>query len=95
MSNIKRVNLSFDIDRPKDYKVYNILKDKRNKTAYIIETILASLESNNNNIDRHELKQVFMEVLKEADISIRKDDKKQINNTEDIPNEVFDIISSI
>lgn len=95
MANIKRINLSFDIDRPEDYRAYKILKSKRNKTAYVIEVILASLAEKKINIDKDELKQAIREVFDEMNITTNTDREKESSNTEDIPQDVFEIISSI
>lgn len=95
MATIRRINLSFDIDRPEDCRAYKILRSKRNKTAHVIDIILASSLERKINIDKDELKQVIREVFKEMNVTTNTEVEKESSNTEDIPQDVFDIISSI
>lgn len=95
MATIKRVNLCFNIDREEDRKAYEIIKAKRNKTAFIIEVVLANLKENKSNIDRDELKQIIIEVFKEMNVTSNTVTNKESNHIDDIPDLVLDIISSI
>ncbi|WP_341875956.1 hypothetical protein [Defluviitalea saccharophila] len=95
MANIKRVNLCFDIDRSDDKKAYDILQGKRNKTAYVTDIIIGNLEKNKVDIDIEILKQVIKEAVFNLNITTDMNTGQYQNDNEDIPEDVFDIISNM
>ncbi|KAJ49376.1 hypothetical protein BD780_003497 [Clostridium tetanomorphum] len=91
----KRINLCFDMNRREDTKVYNLLQGKRNKTAYVVEVILDSLEDKNPGWNRETLKEVLKEALSEINIPVSKDKEIKTLNEGEIPDDILDIISNI
>lgn len=91
----KRINLCFDMNRPEDTEVYNLLQGKRNKTAYVIETILDSLENNSQSWNREYFKEIFKEALSEINITVREDKEIKPLDEGEIPDDILDIISNI
>lgn len=98
MSKIRRINLCFDMRRSEDREVYNLLKSKRNKTAYVVDVILKNkkLESSVVTVDKDTLRNIFEEVLNQTHIVFKDTkNKKKITEDIDIPNDVFNIIDNI
>jgi len=94
MADIKRINLSFDLDRIEDLKAYNVLKAKRNKTAYAVEIILENIDKNSIYQEREIFKQLIKESISELNLTTSPK-VGNIKNEDDIPNDIFDIISNI
>lgn len=92
MADIKRINLSFNVERQDDLKAYNILNSQRNKTAFIIEVILSSKEK--EGYDSKLIKRLIKEALEELNLktSTKLED---YSNEDDIPDSVFDLLSNI
>jgi len=96
MATFKRINLCFDIDRLEDKKVYDLLQNKRNKTAYIIDTVLRDLEKNQPCIETEKLKEIVKDAFNELNVVVDKNNEQiDIKDSNDIPEDVFDIISNI
>lgn len=94
---IKRLNLSFDLRRDDDREVYQILKNKRYKTDYVVKSILAfENDTNIKTMDINTIKNALKDVLNETNIGVQ--DRIQ-NGTHqkgtDIPNEVYDIFEKL
>ncbi|SDL35444.1 hypothetical protein SAMN05216497_12215 [Clostridium cochlearium] len=93
LDEIKRLNLSFNLQRENDRNVYNIIKSKRQKTAYIIKAILAYEGVTQEEKELKRIKRALREVLQDMNLMVDKD----CNFTEEtqIPDEVFQIFDSI
>lgn len=93
LDEIKRLNLSFNLQRENDRNVYNIIKSKRQKTAYIIKAVLAYEGVTQEEKDLKRIKRAIREVIKEMKLTA----DKHCNFTEEtqIPDEVFQIFDSI
>ncbi|MGI6747205.1 MAG: hypothetical protein ACOX4V_02985 [Anaerovoracaceae bacterium] len=93
MDEIKRLNLSFNLQRENDRNVYNIIKSKRQKTAYIIKAVLAYEGVTQEEKELKRIKRALREVLQDMNLTVDKD----CNFTEEtqIPDEVFQIFDSI
>lgn len=95
--NIKRINLSFDLNRETDKKVYELIKGQQSKTAFIIKTVLQSKDiEQNTNIDV--IKQALREVISEEGVMLRSNSINEIKNETDsnvIPDDVFKMFDKI
>lgn len=93
LDEIKRLNLSFNLQRENDRNVYNIIKSKRQKTAYIIKAVLAYEGVTQEEKELKRIKRALREVLQDMNLMVDKD----CNLTEEtqIPDEVFQIFDSI
>lgn len=93
LDEIKRLNLSFNLQRENDRNVYNIIKSKRQKTAYIIKAVLAYEGVTQEEKELKRIKRALRKVLQDMNLMVDKD----CNFTEEtqIPDEVFQIFDSI
>lgn len=94
MDYIKRINLSFDIRRAQDRRVYEILSLKQHKTAFIVEAVL-SYENGGQPIvgNKEFIKEALREVLKEMNVtSIENKNEEEVVA---IPQKVFDIFDQM
>jgi hypothetical protein len=95
--NIKRINLSFDLNRETDKKVYELIKGQQRKTSFIIRTVLQSkgIEQNTNiNV----IKQALREVISEEGFILKSNSTNEIKNETDsnvIPDDVFKMFDKI
>jgi type IV secretory pathway VirB6-like protein len=94
MSQVKRINLSFDLINEKLREAYEIIISKRSaKTAFVADAVLAYIE-NNTQINKQCIKDAVKEAIQEmGGITVN-----EANNEESaggIPDDVFDIISQI
>lgn len=95
--NIKRVNLSFNLDKEADKKVYEIITQQRFKTNFVCKAVLKYIDFKDIDrevITKQELKNTLLEVLKELDITQMN---KVDDNTaeEELPQEIFDMFSQL
>ena len=91
---IKRINLSFSLEREDDVKVYNILSAQKYKTDYVIKAVLSFMEKGNKTLDKEKIKEAVKEALREYGID-SKDLNKIENNEEKLPREIFDMFNSL
>ena len=93
LDEIKRLNLSFNLQRKNDRIAYNIIRSKRQKTAYIIKAVLAYEGVTQEEKELKRIKRALREVLQDMNLTVDKD----CNFTEEtqIPDEVFQIFDSI
>ena len=93
LDEIKRLNLSFNLQRENDRIAYNIIRSKRQKTAYIIKAVLAYEGVTQEEKELKRIKRALREVLQDMNLTVDKD----CNFTEEtqIPDEVFQIFDSI
>lgn len=93
----KRINLSFDINREDDLKVYNILSEQKYKTDYVIRAVLRFLEKENQLITKKEIKEAVKEALEEyGGISDTNKNEEKLEDTEyKLPDKIFDMFNSL
>lgn len=93
LDEIKRLNLSFNLQRENDRNAYNIIRSKRQKTAYIIKAVLAYEGVTQEEKELKRIKRALREVLQDMNLTVDKD----CNFTEEtqIPDEVFQIFDII
>lgn len=94
MSQVKRINLSFDLRNEKLREAYGIIVSKRSaKTAFVADAVLAYIE-NHTPINKQTIKDAVREAIQEASvIAVNTVNSKEA--TDGIPDDIFDIISQI
>lgn len=92
----KRINLSFDLSRDDDLKVYNILLEQKYKTDYVIKAVLRFKEQGEL-VVKEEIKEAVKEVLHEyGGIPKSKHSNTDLDRSEDkLPDSVFDMFNSL
>ena len=93
LDEIKRLNLSFNLQRENDRNAYNIIKSKRQKTAYIIKAVLAYEGVTQEEKELKRIKRAIREVIKEMNLTADKN--CYFTDESQIPDEVFQIFDSI
>ena len=93
LDEIKRLNLSFNLQRENDRNAYNIIKSKRQKTAYIIKAVLAYEGVTQEEKELKRIKRAIREVIKEMNLTADKN--CYFTEETQIPDEVFQIFDSI
>ena len=93
LDEIKRLNLSFNLQRENGRNAYNIIKSKRQKTAYIIKAVLAYEGVTQEEKDLKRIKRAIREVIKEMNLTADKN--CYFTDESQIPDEVFQIFDSI
>jgi 3-methyladenine DNA glycosylase AlkC len=93
LDEIKRLNLSFNLQRENDRNAYNIIRSKRQKTAYIIKAVLAYEGVTQEERELIRIKRALREVIKE--MKLTADKHRDFAEESQIPDEVFQIFNSI
>ena len=92
---VKRINLSFSLDRKDDLEVFNILSKQKYKTDYVIKAVKNYLEKENKMIlDKEKIKEIIKEAILECGIN-GIDINKAENNEQKLPKEIFDMFNSL
>lgn len=93
MSNIKRLNLYFNLDNAKTKEAYEIISNSMSKTAFIVDAVLAYKD--NTIIDKSIIKEAVKEAFLEMDynLGVAKNTCKQESN--EIPDDVFNMITNL
>ena len=94
ISQVKRINLSFDLRNEKLREAYEIIISKRSaKTAFVADAVLAYIE-NNTQINKQCIKDAVKEAIQEmGGIAVNTVNREEA--TDGIPDDVFEIISQI
>jgi hypothetical protein len=94
MTEIRRINLSFNLRDDKAREAYEIIMSKSSaKTVFVTDAVLAYIE-NNTPINKQTIKDAVREAIQEAGfIAVNTVNSKEATNG--IPDDVFDIISQI
>jgi len=92
---IKRINLSFSLEREDDVKVYNILSAQKYKTDYVIKAVINYLEKGDKMIlDKEKIKEIVKEAILECSIDSIEINKAE-NNEQKLPKEIFDMFNRL
>lgn len=96
MSNIKRLNLCFNLDNERHRQAYNKILAHSTKTDFIVGTVLA-YQNPNNTVGKQLVKDAVMEAFKEIGIDkmATSIEMKQDKQNNDIPDEILDIFDQI
>ena len=62
---VKRINLSFSLDRKDDLEVFNILSKQKYKTDYVIKAVLSYIRERDKGLDKETIKQAVKEAIEE------------------------------
>ena len=94
---VKRINLSFSLDRKDDLEVFNILSKQKYKTDYVIKAVISYIGERNRDIDKEIIKQAVKEAIAECG-GITTENKGKENNScveHELPNEIFNMFDNL
>ena len=95
-NNIKRINLSFNLEQSEARVAYESLINQpgNTKTAYIIKLICSTVSAETNALDEELIKRCLRDVLK--DYNFNCDDSNKRNKRENvIPDDIMDLLTNI
>ncbi|MBZ4664734.1 MAG: hypothetical protein JG776_2458 [Caloramator sp.] len=94
---VKRLNLSFSLDRKDDLEVFNILSKQKYKTDYVIKAVLSYTGKGNKTFDKETIKQAVKEAIAECGGittgNSRKDNDDCIQH--ELPDNIFDMFDNL
>lgn len=91
---VKRLNLSFDLNREKDRRAYEILSNQQYKTSYVINCILCYEGEKGEEVQKSIIKQALIEVLSDYNVKITKRQNVEMN-MDLLPDKIFDVFSQL
>lgn len=94
---IKRINLSFSLDRKDDLEVFNILSNQKYKTDYVIKAVISYIGERNRDIDKEIIKQAVKEAIAECG-GITIENKGKENDSciqHELPDDIFDMFDNL
>ncbi|WP_058486980.1 hypothetical protein [Defluviitalea phaphyphila] len=94
---VKRINLSFSLDRKDDLEVFNILSKQKYKTDYVIKAVLSYIGERDKGFDKEIVKQAVKEAIVECG-GITTENKGKENNScveHELPNEIFNMFDNL
>lgn len=94
---VKRINLSFSLDRKDDLEVFNILSKQKYKTDYVIKAVLSFMEKGDKAFDKEKIKEAVKEAIAECG-GITIENKGKDNNScvqHELPDNIFDMFDNL
>jgi len=94
---VKRINLSFSLDRKDDLEVFNILSKQKYKTDYVIKAVISYIGERNRDIDKEIIKQAVKEAIAECG-GITTENKGKENDSciqHELPDDIFDMFDNL
>ena len=97
MSNIERINLSFNLEQEEARIAYEILINQpgNTKTAYVVKLISSAIKEENKSLDEELIKRCLRDVLKDYDFSSANDNKQNKKEEDAIPDDIMDLLTNI
>lgn len=97
MVNIKRINLSFNLEQEEARIAYEILINQpgNTKTAYVVKLISSDIKEENKSLDEELIKRCLRDVLKDYDFSSANDNKQNKKEEDAIPDDIMDLLTNI
>jgi hypothetical protein len=92
---IKRINLSFSLDRKDDLEVFNILSKQKYKTDYVIKAVLSYIRERDKGLDKETIKQAVKEAIEECGGIITGNSRNDDFTKAQLPNEIFDMFNNL
>lgn len=94
---VKRINLSFSLDRKDDLEVFNILSKQKYKTDYVIQAVLSYIGERDKGFDKEIVKQAVKEAIAECGGittgNSRKDNDDCVQH--ELPDNIFDMFNNL
>ena len=94
---VKRINLSFSLDRKDDLEVFNILSKQKYKTDYVIKAVLSFTGKGDKDLGKEAIKQAVKEAIAECGGittgNSRKDDNDCVQL--ELPDSIFDMFDNL
>jgi len=96
MANIKRINLSFNLEQEEARIAYEtLIKQGNAKTAYVTKLICSAVNAENNALDEELIKRCLRDVLKDYEFCSANDNKRDQKEEDAIPDDIMDLLSNI
>ena len=94
---IKRINLSFSLEREDDVKVYNILSAQKYKTDYVIKAVLSYIGERDKGFYKEIVKQAVKEAIAECGgITIENKGKENDSCVQhELPDDIFNMFNNL
>lgn len=94
---VRRINLSFSLERKDDLEVYNILSKQKYKTDYVIKAVLNYIGESDKDFDKEILKEAVKEAIMECGgITIENNRKDNDGCTQpELPEEIFNMLNNL
>ncbi|WP_213818956.1 hypothetical protein [Garciella nitratireducens] len=94
---VKRINLSFSLDRKDDLEVFNILSKQKYKTDYVIKAVLSFREKRDTTLDKEIIKQAVNEAIAECGGITTGDSRKDNDDCvqHELPDSIFDMFNNL
>lgn len=94
---VKRINLSFSLDRKDDLEVFNILSKQKYKTDYVIKAVLSFTGKGDKGFDKEIVKQAVKEAIAECGGIIVENEGKENDSCvqHELPDSVFDMFDNL
>ena len=94
---VKRINLSFSLDRKDDLEVFNILSKQKYKTDYVIKAVLSFTGKGDKDLGKEAIKQAVKEAIAECG-GITIENKGKENDSciqHELPDDIFDMFDNL
>ena len=94
---VKRINLSFSLDRKDDLEVFNILSKQKYKTDYVIKAVLSYIGERDKGFDKEIVKQAVKEAIAECGgITIENKGKENDSCVQhELPDNIFNMFNNL
>jgi hypothetical protein len=94
---VKRINLSFSLDRKDDLEVFNILSKQKYKTDYVIKAVLRYIGEKDKGFDKEIVKQAVKEAIEECGGSTTWNSRKDNNDCvqTELPEDIFNMFDNL
>lgn len=96
MANIKRINLSFNLEQEEARIAYETLMNHGNaKTAYVTKLVYSAGKIKNNALDEELIKRCLRDVLKDYDFSSFNSNERDKKEEDAIPDDIMNLLNNI
>lgn len=96
MANIRRINLSFNLEQEEARIAYDtLIKCGNAKTAYVTKLICSAVNAEDNALDEELIKRCLRDVLRDYDFSSANNNKQDKKEEETIPQDIMDLLTNI
>lgn len=94
---VKRINLSFSLDRKDDLEVFNILSKQKYKTDYVIKAVISYIVERDRDLDKEIIKQAVKEAIEECGGIIVENKGKENNSCveHELPDDIFNMFDNL
>jgi len=94
---VKRINLSFSLDRKDDLEVFNILSKQKYKTDYVIKAVISYIGERDRDLDKEIIKQAVKEAIEECGGITTGNSRKDNDDfvQPELPDDIFNMFDNL